>query len=101
MRLLIERLSQALDCIIRSVVFGITHDSAAAPRSEPLVRQDREFERGPLPGLGFHPDPSTLALDNLLTESKADTRAGNFASMQTFEHAEHSVSVLWTDADSV
>src|ERR1017187_1303796 len=60
-----------------------------------------ELERSTLPGFRFHPDPPTLALDNLLTKRKTDASAGNFASMQALEHAEHPAGVFWIDTDSV
>src|ERR1035441_561106 len=60
-----------------------------------------ELEDSAPPDFRFHPDPPTLALDNLLTKRKTDASAGNFASMQAFEHAEHPVGVLRIDTDSV
>src|ERR1035437_8316909 len=60
-----------------------------------------ELERSPVPCFRFHPDSSTLALDNFLTKRKTDASTGNFASMQAFEHAEHPVGVLRIDTDSV
>ena len=60
-----------------------------------------ELKRSAPPQLRFHPDSSALTLDNFLTQSKSDASAGNFSSMQAFEHAEHPVGVLRIDTDSV
>src|ERR1039458_9625033 len=60
-----------------------------------------ELEGSAPPDFRFHPDPPTLALDNLLTKSRTDASAGNFASMKAFEHAKHPVGVVRIDTDSV
>src|ERR1035438_8686082 len=60
-----------------------------------------ELEDSAPPGFRFHPDPPTLALDNLLTKRKTDASAGNFSSMQAYEHAEYPAGVLRIDTDSV
>src|ERR1035438_2180387 len=59
-----------------------------------------ELEGSAPPDFRFHPDPPTLALDNLLTKGKTDASAGNFASMKAFEHAEHPVGVVRINTDS-
>src|SRR5271170_2538991 len=66
-----------------------------------MVAGDCEFERRALPRFRLHPDSPALALDNLLTNCKTDASAGNFVSMQPFEHAEHALGVLRIDTDSV
>src|SRR5271157_3192106 len=76
--------------------------SVSAARSDPRAgRGNCKLEGSAAPCLRFHPDPSTLALDNLLTNRQTDARAGNLASMQAFEHAEHPVGILRIDPDSV
>jgi hypothetical protein len=62
---------------------------------------DCELERSAPPGFRFHPDPPTLALDNLFAERQADARAGKFSSMQACKHAERPVGVFGIDAHSV
>src|ERR1039457_6605426 len=60
-----------------------------------------ELERSAPACLRFQPDPSTLALDNLLTKRQTDASTGAFSSMQAFEHSEHAAGVLRTDTNSV
>src|ERR1035437_7820288 len=42
-----------------------------------------------------------MALDNFLTNRDTESRTGNFASMQAFEHSEYPVGVLRIDSDPV
>src|SRR2546421_248175 len=75
-------------------------------RHRPLLVQwaamgNGELEGSAAPGFRFHPDSSTLALDNLLAQRQTDASAGNFLSVQPFEHAEDAVFVLRFDTDSI
>src|SRR5581483_1744232 len=60
-----------------------------------------ELESSAPPGFRFNPDPSTLALDDLLAEPQTDARTWDFASMQAFEHTEHPAGILRIDTDFV
>src|SRR5664280_1900219 len=76
--------------------------SVRAPESRlPMAVGNCELKRSAPARFRFHPDSSTLAFDHFLTYRETDAGAGNFASMQAFEHAEHPLGVLRIDTDSV
>src|ERR1035441_282729 len=76
--------------------------SVIAPRSGiRAVAGNCKLESRAAPRFRFHPDPSTLALDDLLAKRQTDARTGDFAPMQAFKHAEHPLGVSRFDPDSV
>jgi len=99
LKLRFERRAYALDFSLHPVLIGVAHFRSA--RRGRFPGGDREFEGGAAPGFRFHPDPPTLALDDLSAKRQTNARARDFASMQTFKHAEHPVGVLRFDTDSV
>ena len=56
----------------------------------PIANRDREEERSSFPWPGFDPYLSTVALDNLLYNSKTDARSGIlFSAVEALEHQEY------------
>src|SRR5689334_10979679 len=62
----------------------------------------REVEGCALPGLGFHPDPSAVAVDDLLGDRQTDAGAGILRTrMQPLKHRKNRFRIFRSDADAV
>ncbi len=50
---------------------------------------------------GFHPDPASIALDNLLANCQSDACSRNVSAMKALEHSKDDWVMLRGDSDAV
>ena len=59
------------------------------------------MERRSFVHLGLNPDLTVIAMHHTLTDSKADTRAGNGLTVQPFEDSENLAVIFGCDAHAI
>ena len=73
-----------------------------SPATLCLSHGQSKEEGGPFPRLGFHPDLTTVAFNDLLTNRQTYTGSGIFPSaVQALEDSEYTVGVLRIDSNSI